>query len=70
MRYSQFMKTVSALTAFFLASAIIVSVSVLSARAFSARSASVGADIKKETVIIIDAGHGGRDGGASSEDGT
>ena len=53
---------------FLLISAVICGISILSSRVFVTSEAS--AETKKTYTVIIDAGHGGVDGGASGDDGT
>ena len=57
---------------FLLVSAILIAASAISAKIFISEAESAGASAKSSAlpVIIIDAGHGGRDGGASADDGT
>ena len=57
---------------FLVISVLLAAVATVSARIFSseAESAAAGEGEKPLPVIIIDAGHGGRDGGAAADDGT
>lgn len=57
---------------FLVISAFLAAVATVSARIFisEAESAAAGEDKKPLPTVIIDAGHGGRDGGASADDGT
>lgn len=57
---------------FLVISALLAAVATVSARIFisEAESAAAGEGEKPLPVIIIDAGHGGRDGGAAADDGT
>lgn len=57
---------------FLLVSAILIAASAISAKLFISEAESAGTSAKNSAlpIIIIDAGHGGRDGGASSDDGT
>lgn len=65
-----FWRTVTFAGCFMLVSAILVAVSALSAQVFLSESRIASADEKNQPVVIIDAGHGGRDAGASADDGT
>lgn len=57
---------------FLVVSVLLAAVATVSARIFisEAESAAAGEGEKPLPVIIIDAGHGGRDGGAAADDGT
>ena len=57
---------------FLLVSVILAAIATVSARIFisEAESASAGEGQKPLPTVIIDAGHGGRDGGAAADDGT
>ena len=57
---------------FLVISVLLAAVATVSARIFisEAESAAAGEGEKPLPVIIIDAGHGGRDGGAAADDGT